>query len=210
MMTPAYNPTYLNKVSRAMGNMLHDAVYELGLDGAKFLRLFIQSGIAEQIENGNPKYVAGKSGLELLCDILEITSGKKPDVGIIESYDRSDVYWVGWILAHYQWYSGRSFRDILEVIPYRELLGLYGALHEADVQKAYEVFNAHFAGEPTKLQKMRKRCNLTQEDLAEAAGVPVSTIRAYERKAKDISKAQADSILRLANVLNCEIGDILE
>ncbi len=209
-MTCAYDPIYLSKVARAMGNMLHDAVYELGMDGSRFLQLFIQSGIAEQIENGNPKYVAGKSGLELLCDIMEITSGKKLNVDFLESYDRSDVYWVGWVLAHYQWQSAKGFRDILEVIPYEELLGLYGTLHEADVQKSYEVFDRHFASAGTKLQKMRKRCGFTQEQLAEATGIPVSTIRAYERRAKDISKAQVDGVLRIADVLNCEIRDILE
>ena len=210
MMIHAYNPIYLSKVARSLGNMLHDAVYELGYDGSKFLQQFIQSGIAEQIENGNPKYIAGKSGLELLCDVLEITSGKKLDIGFIETYDRSDVYWVGWVLAHYQWYSAKQFRDILEVIPYNEMLGLYSTLHEADVHKAYEVFDEHFASSVTKLQKMRKRCNLTQEQLAEATGISASTIRAYERKAKDISKAQADSLLRLSAVLHCEIADIID
>ncbi len=209
MMIHAYNPIYLSKVARSLGNMLHDAVYELGYDGSKFLQQFIQSGIAEQIENGNPKYIAGKSGVELLCDVLEITSKKNLDIKFIETYDKSDVYWVGWVLAYYQWYSSKSFRDILEVLPFNELLGLYSTLHEADVNKSYEVFDVHFAASATKLQKTRKRCHLTQEQLAEASGISVSTIRAYERRAKDISKAQADNLIRLATVLHCEIADIL-
>ncbi len=190
--------------------MLHDAVYELGYDGGKFLQMFIQSGVAHQIENGNPKYVAGRSGLEIMLDVIEITSGKRVDIEVIEAYDRSDVYWVGWILARYQWYSCKSFRDILDVIPYDELLCLYDTLHEADPQKAYEVFDSHFSSASTKLQSMRKRCSLTQEQLAQSAQIPLSTIRAYERRAKDISKAQMDSIIRLAAALNCEILDILE
>ena len=58
-MTHAYSQTYLAKISRAVGNMLHDAVLEFGFDGSEFLDRFIQSGVAEQIENGNPKYIAG-------------------------------------------------------------------------------------------------------------------------------------------------------
>ena len=58
MMTHAYSPLYLNKASRAVGNMLHDAVVEFGMDGEDFLKRFIQSDIAEEIESGNPKYKA--------------------------------------------------------------------------------------------------------------------------------------------------------
>lgn len=133
-MIPAYNLIYLSKAAKAVGNMLHDAILEFDYDGSDFLRLFIQSDIAEQIENGNPKYVAGKSGIELFTEVIERNIGRQIDSAVIETYDRSDVYWVGWVLAHYQWYSGRSFRDILEVVPYDELLGIYDTLHEADIQ----------------------------------------------------------------------------
>lgn len=211
MTTPAYNPIYLSKAAKAIGNMLHGAVLEFGYDGGEFLRLFIQSEIAEQIESGNPKYIAGKSGLELLCEVIErTTTGKKIENDIIEAYDRSDVYWVGWVLAHYQWYSGRSFRDILEVVPYDALLGLYDTLHEADVRKAYEVLDAHFEGSECKLKATRNRCGITQEELANFSGVSLNTIRAYERRSKDINKAQADIVLRLASALKCDIADILD
>lgn len=210
MMTHAYNPIYLDKSSRAVGNMLHDAVYEFDFDGGEFLKLFIQSGIAGEIENGNPKYIAGKSGLELYCDIIEKVMGKSGETKLIESYDRSDVYWVGWILTHYQCYSGKRFKDILDVIPYDELLVLYSTLHEADVRKAYDIFDERFKKSKNKLQLMRKRNGLTQEELSESSGIPVSTIRAYERKAKDIGKAQTDIVLKLSRVLNCEIIDIVD
>ena len=52
MMMHAYNPIYLSRVSRAVGNMLHDAVYVFEINGNDFLQQFIQSGIAEEIENG--------------------------------------------------------------------------------------------------------------------------------------------------------------
>lgn len=210
MTTPAYNPIYLSKAAKAVGNMLHDAVLEFGYDGNDFLRLFIQSDIAEQIENGNPKYVAGKSGVELFTEVIERTTGKQIDSAVIETYDRSDVYWVGWVLAHYQWYSGRSFRDILEAVSYDELLGLYDTLHEADIQKSYEVLDAHFDRFESKLKLVRKRCGITQEDLSELSGVSLNTIRAYERKAKDINKAQADIVVRLAGALKCDVSDILD
>ncbi len=210
MTMKGYDHIYLNKVSRSVGNMLHDAVFEFGYDGSEFLKLFIQSGIADQIENGNPKYIAGKSGLELFSDIVAITSGKKVDVQSVEAYDRSDVYWVGWVVTHYQWYSQKSFRDILEVIPYEELLCLYDTMHEADIQKSYETFDSMFTEAPSKLQTMRKRCNLTQEELANLTDISLSTIRSYERKAKNINKAAIDTLVVLSKVLKCNIEDLLE
>ena len=206
----AYSPLYLNKVSRSVGTMLHNAVLEFGIDGTDFLSRFIQSEVAEQIENGNPKYIAGKSGMELFLEVFEKTTGEKHHSPLIENYERSDVYWAGWILTHYQWYSGRSFKNILDTIPYNELLGLYGTLHEADIQKSYEVFDTHFTNNESKLKTIRKQCNLTQEALANKSGVSLNTIRAYEQKNKDINKAQFDIIMKLANALKCNASDLLE
>ena len=210
MMTHAYSQLYLSKASRAVGNMLHDAVVGFGMDGEDFLKRFIQSNVAEEIENGNPKYIAGKSGLELFLEVMEKTTGKAYDTNLIESYERSPVYWVGWMLTHYQWYSGRTFKSILDTVPYNELLGLYGTLHEADIEKSYEVLDAHFEKSESKLKTARKHCGLTQEELAHESGVSLNTIRAYERKGKDINKAQFDIVLRLAKALKCDITELLD
>lgn len=208
-MIHAYSHIYLNKAARVMGSMLHNAVLEYSYEGSDFLNMFIQSGIAEQIELGNPKYLAGKSGMELFSEVIERTTGKAPEKRIIETYERSDVYWVGWILAQYQWHSGRNFRDILDVVPYDILLAFYNTLHEADIRKAYDVFDAHFARCESRLKQVHKNCGLTQEQLADASGISLNTIRAYERKAKDIGKAQIETVLELANVLKCEVRDLL-
>lgn len=210
MMTHAYSPLYLSKSSRAVGNMLHDAVMEFQMDGTDFLKRFIQSDVAEQIESGNPKYIAGKSGLELFLEVMEKTTGKTYNAELIESYDRSPVYWVGWVLTHYQWYSGRSFKSILDTVPYDEFLGLYGTLHEADIQKSYDVMDAHFGVAESRLKVARKQCGLTQEALANESGVSLNTIRAYERKSKDLNKAQFDIVMRLAKALKCEVSDLVE
>lgn len=205
----AYSQLYLSKSSRAVGNMLHDAVLEFGMDGTDFLERFIQSDVAEQIENGNPKYIAGKSGLELFLEVMEKTTGQIYNIELIESYERSDVYWVGWLLTHYQWYSGRTFKNILDTIPYTELIGLYGTLHEADIQKSYEVLDAHFSKSESRLKIARKHCGLTQEALSIESGVPLNTIRAYERKSKDLNKAQFDTVIRLAKALKCDATELL-
>lgn len=209
-MTHAYSLLYLDKSSRIIGNMLHDAVVEFKMDGTDFLNRFIQSDVAEKIESGNPKYIAGKSGLELYLEVIEKTTGRLCNVKTIESYERSPVYWVGWMITHYQWYSCHSFKSILDTVPYEELLGLYETLHEADIQKSYEVMDAHFSVRKSRLQLLRKQCGLTQEALANESGVSLNTIRAYERKSKDLNKAQSDIIINLAKVLKCQITDLLD
>jgi len=209
-MMNGYDSIYLNNVSKMMGNMLHDAVYVYGFNGTEFLQQFIQSEVALQIEIGNPKYIAGRSGAELLMDIRKRVTGKTPEYIMVEKYDRSDVYWVGWILARYQWHSGKTFKEILKVIPFEELLVLYRTLHEEDERNSYEVFERRFEAEKkTALNRMRKMRNFTQEELAEVSGVSINTIRAYERRSKDIGKAQVDILIKLSNGLKCTIEDIL-
>ena len=112
------------------------------------------------------------------------------------------------MLTHYQWYSGRTFKSILDTIPYDELLGLYGTLHEADIQKSYDVLDAHFTKSESKLKRARKHRGLTQEALANLSGVSLNTIRAYERKGKDLNKAQFEIVVRLATALKCDVSEL--
>ena len=60
------------------------------------------------------------------------------------------------------------------------------------------------------LPMLRTRLGLTQEELAEKSGVSPNTIRAYERKSKDLNKAQFDTIIRLARVLKCEAEELFD
>ena len=94
MTTHAYSQLYLSKASRAVGNMLHDAVIEFGMDGEDFLKRFIQSDVAEEIESGNHKYIAGKSGLELFLEVME----RPPAKLTIQSLSKAtnEALFIGW------------------------------------------------------------------------------------------------------------------
>ena len=118
-MMHAYDVIYLKRAARVMGNMFHDAVYGFGYDGNEFMQLFVRTDVARQMEIGNPKYVAGMSGMELFSTVIEQTTDYMVGDILIETYERSDAYWVGWVLAHYQWYCGKSFREILEKVSSR-------------------------------------------------------------------------------------------
>lgn len=210
MMMHAYDSIYLDKAAKVMGNLMHAAVVDQGFDGDVVLKQFVQSGIADEFERGNPRIIAGKSGAELLMDIQLETTGEIPKIIEVEHFDRSDAYWSGWMLARYQWYSNRRFADILDVVHFDDFLALYPTMHEADPQKCYEVLEMHFEHLPSKLKRVRKGCNLTQEELAARTGISLNTIRAYERRSKDINKAGIDILIRLANGLRCHVEELLD
>ena len=52
-------------------------------------------------------------------------------------YDgRSQEYWTGWILAYYQWYTGKSFRIIQKEVPIERIRDMYNPYHEMDISSA--------------------------------------------------------------------------
>ena len=122
MTTHAYSQLYLAKSSRAIGNMLHNAVLEYEMDGHDFWARFIQS----------------------------------------------------------------------------------------DIGKSYEVLDKHFDNNECKLKTVRKHRELTQEELSLASNVSLNTIRAYERKSKDLNKARIDIVINLAKALKCDVIELLD
>ena len=60
------------------------------------------------------------------------------------------------------------------------------------------------------LRKMRKKKNITQEELSKKSGVSARTIRAYEEKSREIDKATMSILVDLCIALDCDISDILE
>ncbi len=155
----AYTEDYLNDAMRNLGEAFDYAVNACNIGMDEFMPLFIASGYADSFGKGHPKYVSGMSGTELVIKVLE-KSGKSmdfPDAQI--EYDYSSEYWCGWILAFYQWYANRTFRNIYEYISMEEVHKLYGVLHEAPEEKFVDTVNAIIARKTTstRLQAMRKK-----------------------------------------------------
>lgn len=62
----------------------------------------------------------------------------------------------------------------------------------------------------TNLKRIRLAAGLSQSQLAEKSGVNNRMIQHYEQGAKDINKASALTVYRLAETLGCTVGDLLE
>lgn len=211
-MIHAYDSQYLDDAMKCLGEAMDYAANNCQINMDRFLVLFIGTGYAEQFAAGVPKYVSGVSGTELVMDVLT-KSGTLTDFPQAQiDYDYSPQYWCGWILAYYQWYTGRSFKDIAKHITMKEIEKLYPPLHEASEKKFVDTVNRTIRKKnlPTRLQDQRKISGYSQRELAEKVGVNLRTLQQYEIRAKDINKAAGTTLLALAKVLGCRAEDLLE
>ena len=189
-MIRAYDNQYLDDAMKCLGEAMDYVANCCRMDMDVFVVFFIGSGYAEQFSAGVPKYVSGLSGTELVMDVLT-KSGRNIDFPQVQiDYGFSPQYWCGWILAYYQWYTGRSFKEIQKYIAMQEIEKLYPTLHEASEKKFVDTVN----------RMIRKK------------NPPISlrTLQQYEIRAKDINKAAGVTLLALSKVLGCRVEDLLE
>ncbi len=208
----AYAEDYLPHAQRILGDMFDFAVNSCGMDGDVFFGMFLVSGVAGQFQMGNPTYVAGKTGCELVREAMVKCGLGEPEVEDEMFADKSPEYWCGWALAFYQWYTGRSFERIHAAVPFGEMLCLYPTLHEADLMKLVSVMDARWDAfyTETHLKHIRKNAGLSQRELAEASKVPLRQIQLFEERQRDINKTQALNLVKLGRVLGCAGEDLLE
>ena len=206
-MVHAYNQVYLTDAMTNLAEALDVAVHVYNFKLDFFMHLFINSGIAAQFEVGNPRYIAGKSGIELVQCVVEKLYGEDSLKRIKTSFSNPSVeYWTGWVLAYYQWSSGKAFRDIQKIITVEELSKKYHPYHEMDEEKIVEYINSKAEHSETvrRLQAYRKQLGMSQSELAKEAGINLRTLQQYEIGAKDINKAAASSVIALSKVLKCK------
>ncbi|WP_293694281.1 helix-turn-helix domain-containing protein [uncultured Phascolarctobacterium sp.] len=211
-MMHAYDKLYLDKARIALARMLDFAVYDLHYDISEFFELFLVSGIARRFEQGDFTILAGMSGVELAYTVLEnvglAQERIKPDYPV----NRSEEYWTGWALAYYQWQTALRFAEINRYVPIKTVLSLYNPYHEMDIHQFTEKMTELYkeAKKDTNLKLLRLKAELTQRELAELAEVPLRTVQQYEQRQKNINRAQAETLARIAKQLYCNIEDLLE
>lgn len=212
MTTRAYQETYLSKAQAALGDAFDYAINTCRIPGSDFIKLFTASSVSRRMENGEPAYLAGKSGIEIAADVLLESTGKQLEAEPQEHFGRSREYWIGWAVCYYQWFSARSYLDIFKVLSYEDLANMYYTLHEADITKfvdiADEKIREHF--KDTNLKRIRSSYGCTQAELAKRSGVTLRSIQMYEQRNKDINKASADALYRISRVLGCSMESLLE
>ena len=211
-MIHAYQEIYLSKAQSVMGDVFYYAVNTCDIHGSDFVKLFIISSVSKRMENGEPAYLAGKSGIEIVREIVAETKGKEIQIEPQEHFGRSKEYWIGWAAAYYQWYSGRKYRDIFKVLSFEDLQKIYHTLHEADISKFVDIVDSRIREyyPETNLKRIRTAYGFTQAELAKRAGVSLRSIQMYEQRNKNINKASADTMYSLAKALGCTMEDLIE
>ena len=211
-MTRAYQEIYLSKAQSVIGDAFDYAVNTCGIIGTDFVKLFIASSVSKRMENGEPAYLAGKSGIEIVREIVAETKGQELQIEPQEHFGRSKEYWIGWAVAYYQWYSGRKYRDIFKVLSFKDLQKMYYTLHEADITKFVDIVDSKIKEyfPETNLKRIRTAYGFTQAELAERSGVSLRSIQMYEQRNKNINKASADTMYRFAKALGCTMEDLIE
>jgi len=213
----AYKVMYIAHAADMFGSMMDFAVNDCGFGGDDFLHMFVVSGLAEQFERGNPKYIAGKSGAELVSEVMLATiMTSTADTWQLPKPCRRDCrtpeYWAGWVLAQYQWATAKTFASILRALPFDGIARMYPTLHEADITKFFSVADNICAQESpqTNLKRIRAAAGVSQTGLAKESGVSLRSIQMYEQRKKDINKAQAITLVKLARALGYTAEDLIE
>ena len=83
----AYSDDYLTSAQRILGDMLDFAVNTYDMDIDKFFEMFLVSNVSRQFEIGNPTYVAGKTGCELVKEVIR-------DSGLVMEEYPDEMYWI--------------------------------------------------------------------------------------------------------------------
>ena len=180
----AYSEDYLLTAQRILGDMLDYAVNEYEFDPDEFYKMFLVSDVSRQFQEGNPTYIAGKNGCEMVKEVIRSAGLIMEEIPDEMYLDKSPEYWAGWALAYYQWYTARPFMKIYKVVTIEDLLKMYSVYHEMDIMKFVEAINEKWDQyyTETNLKRLRKIAGLSQRELADLSGVALRQIQLFEQK----------------------------
>ena len=208
----AYDRDYLYHAQNNLGHMVDFAVNTCDYGVDEYFQMFLASNVCRQFEDGNPAYIAGKTGCELVRLVVSEVKDQEIEQEDVMYLDKTPEYWLGWSLAHYAWEKNCKFSYIFRAVSPEKMLGMYDTLHEADVSKFVMhvdmILKEHYT--QSAIARFRAYHNLSQAMLAEKSGVSIRLIQSYEQGLRDINKAQVSTVVKLAEVLGCEPVDLIE
>ena len=201
----AYSQLYLTDAMTNLGEMTEYAHYACGTDLDLVFSCFVISGYAGRLQVGDPEVVSGMSGTELYREIMNKcgrVNGPLPPA--LVRYDTDAYYWIGYILAYFQWWSRQTFKSITDAFKADDFMRLYPTLHTVSEERAAEELLELYRKRTqfNRLQEYRKRLGMTQAMLAKKAGVNLRTLQQYEVGDKDIARASVGSVISLAKALH--------
>lgn len=207
----AYDDVYLESSQNIMGHMFDYAVNELGMNLDDFADRFIISGIAKEMERGNPSFSAGRTGPEIAKLVVNSSVPDMDSSYEIMYVDRSSEYWCGWTAAYYQWLRAFPYSYIFRAVSASNIREMYGIFHEMDITKSVNEIDLRIREyyQDTNLKRFRKNLGISQKELSLRSGVPIRQIQLFEQRQRDIGKASATTVLALSHALYCDVKDLI-
>ncbi len=194
----------------SLGAMLDYAVNTCGEDLNLFYARFLASGVADAFSRANPKYLGGMSGIELATLIASRTGSALPkENGLIDI--GSPEYWTGRTLAYLSWYLDLDFTTIqARGVTVQSLRDRYPTLHKTDLSKSvqFAIKRLSETSGGNLLKQARKNARLTQRQLSDIAGIPLTVIRSYEQDKRSLKSAETENVRRICRALGCRTEDI--
>ena len=209
---PAYNEIYLKDAMANLADCFDYAVNDCEIPLDIFIKLFVATGLAVQFGTANPKYIAGMSGVELAEEVCQKSGYMNTVPKMKVRTNKTAEYWCGWVMAYYQWVIGRTFAEIMKHVTAEEIIAMYPTLHEASEDKfvdTMEIIIQRRTKNERKLKQLRRIQGYSQKLLAEKSGVSLRAIQQYEQGQKDIHKAQAGTVKKLADALGVSMEELL-
>lgn len=211
-MIHAYSELYLDSAQQCLGDAVDFALNTVRMTPSFFSMLFTISDVSKQFAAGNPAFIAGMTGPELV-EQMQLECGLSPYTEQPVLYlDKGPEYWSGWALAWYQWESGRSFSEILQIVPLQQVLQMYEPYHEMDITRFSEEMEKLILVQKqvSRLAAYRKLLGMSQAELARRAEVPLRQVQLFEQGYRDINKTQGQTLKKLSRALHCNIEALLE
>lgn len=207
----AYDQEYLSDAQSCLGQAFDFALGELHCSNKEFTDFLLNSDVVKQIQTGNPKYISGMNGCELIKCILE-QSGIQCTAEDVINLDKSPYYWAGWSLAFYQWYSMYSYEVILTSVPLDQVLNMYDTYHEMDLMQFVDAMDKNIRNvrKEKNLTRIRHYHHMTQKELSDTSGVPEELIKSVESGKESINKISSESLFHLSKSLQCRMEDLME
>ena len=212
-MIRSYDEDYLNDAMKNLAIIFDYGINDCGIPSTTLIKMFISSKLSYYFEIGHPSFVSGKSGLENVAYMYELINKNEFEYKkYIIKGSLTKEYWVGYVLAYYQWYSSKTYKEIFDKISFDELIRKYHPYHEMDITHFVNYLEEIINNKKleTNLAKFRKINNLSQSQFAKLSNVSLRSIQLYEQRVNDIDKAQVHTLYKFAKVLHCSIEDLLE
>lgn len=209
-MIHAYNASYTLLARKKLAIFLDYSVNALKIDIKDAWDTFLDSLICKRFMKGDPFILAGRSGIELTYDILNLNLDDYVELPPTEG--RSEEYWLGYYLAYFQWETNVNFCTLNEYVSIDEILSMYHPYHEMDVTSFVDelIRRLNERKGHTNLEIIRHKREMTRKELSIVAGVSVRTIERYEQGLIDINSAGVEAILSLSQALFVSPLELLE